>query len=225
MHVFRIVGVFVVAGVAAGAFVFASGAQSKSSRYKSEAHVSAQSEEDRTPMALPLGEPHQNSASIPARPPPFTRTTSQGDKMPAASRGVIAENDEVSGEPLEEEGVVDKQRRSMEERVQMVKRLVDSGPALPGTFQRAEKVVATWRDKSPPELRNKASLSSFECYRGGCVTNASYTDFMGFQSFSENFTRSEGFLAWPGPKYRSGPEVDPQTGKVSSVWILMSPEE
>jgi hypothetical protein len=137
------------------------------------------------------------------------------------SQGV---DNETSGPELNEQRAEDYQRHAAAERQEMVRKLVASGPAPGGWFQRAEQIRANWSAQAAAELRDKVQLTAFECYAGGCVTNASYADSASYQRFSLDFSQSETFLSWPGQKYRSGPEVDQQTGRVASIWVLMSPE-
>jgi hypothetical protein len=141
------------------------------------------------------------------------------------SGGPSYESDEANDPELVEARARDRQRLAAENRQEMVRKLVASGPAPAGWFQRAEEVRAAWSAVADSGLRDKVQLSSFECHAGGCVTNASYADIASYHQFSNEVSQSESFLSWPGQKYRSGPEIDAQNGRITSIWILMRPDE
>ncbi len=56
------------------------------------------------------------------------------------------------------------------------------------------------------------------------MATAIYADQSQMQRFGENLAASEGFLRWPGLKYRSPPVMLPDR-RIATDWILFRPEE
>lgn len=102
-----------------------------------------------------------------------------------------------------------------------IKELVQSGPPSPVLTSDALKIVESF--KRLPELVD-AELSEFRCFGDGCTVTATSKETGAAAKAAEAIMRSEQFLSWPGPKFRSGP-IEAPSGQIQTVVILYRNQE
>lgn len=76
--------------------------------------------------------------------------------------------------------------------------------------------------KRLPELA-AAEFSDFHCYGDGCTVTATSRDASTAAAGADAIVRSEQYMFWPGPKFRSGPLPLP-SGQVQTVVIFYRSE-
>jgi hypothetical protein len=97
-----------------------------------------------------------------------------------------------------------------------IKALEQSGPASSALTASAVKAVENL--KKVHELAG-AEWSDFRCFGNGCAVTATSKDVSSAQTVGQAIMQSEHFLAWSGPKFRSGP-VETPSGQVQTIVIL-----
>lgn len=94
--------------------------------------------------------------------------------------------------------------------------LETSGPATSELISSGQTAIDAWKHHP---LFAGVEFGDFRCFQAGCRVTSTHSNLTSASSVGDQFLRAEGFLAWPGGKFRSGPLPLP-SGQVQFVWIL-----
>jgi hypothetical protein len=108
------------------------------------------------------------------------------------------------------------------ERAEVRQGVESSGPTSAPWTEKVPAVLQGWREKNPSESK-AVEFSAARCFARGCIVTATYRDQAAFLAASESLAKSDLFLDWPGPRYRSGAEPASGGGVVAD-WVFFAPE-
>jgi hypothetical protein len=155
--------------------------------------------------------PQQQSQSIPEK---ASKVAGQTESAPPpASQATVPSAQTRRGNPL---------LSPTQERQRIMDYLGKSRSSGERWTSDAAKVFSRWHAEAV-EAAAGTTFSRVECFEMGCTTTATYSDLRRYQVANQSLSDSDVFQNWPGPKYRSAPEVLTD-GKVVVQWVLFRPD-
>jgi len=107
-----------------------------------------------------------------------------------------------------------------EERDQQVADIRNSGPDPENKTQRLRGIDEEWISLSK-EFGQEVEIAPWQCFRAGCFSTISNIQAGRVELLGTRLTESQGFMRWPGGKFRSGP-IPGRPGYVQVTWAFFT---
>jgi hypothetical protein len=98
-----------------------------------------------------------------------------------------------------------------------VKALEESGADDGPWTNDARAVFQKWQGET--SLGASVAVGDIRCFKAGCETTITYPDMATCRNAAHELQETPSFRYWPGPRFRSGPMVQP-SGSVQVTWIV-----
>ena len=99
--------------------------------------------------------------------------------------------------------------------------VVNSGKTNERWASAFQRDMADWEALALRNLKG-VSMAPWQCYKGGCLAEATYDDMEAMRSLDQAIVDSEPFANWPGGKMRTAPAIGER--QVKATWVFLRPE-